>query len=93
MHLKYAIFLKLFQVDFSYDRMYLLKLIQECSASLHLLVQRHLTGKSVTRINHVFDFFLNSQFLDSIFRKNTEYYEALGKVVADMNKALDAGEL
>lgn len=81
------------QVDFSYDRMYLLKHIRECSASLHSLIQRHLTGKSVTRINHVFDFFSNPQFLDAMFKKNSEYHEILGKIVADMNKALDSGDL
>ncbi|EEB11106.1 conserved hypothetical protein [Pediculus humanus corporis] len=82
-----------YEVDFSYDRTYLLKLIKECLSCLLQLVQNHLTGKSITRINHVFDFFSNPQFLDAIFKKNTEHYEILGKIVGDMNKALDAGEM
>ncbi|KAK6631170.1 hypothetical protein RUM43_014266 [Polyplax serrata] len=82
-----------YEVDFSYDRSYLLKYIKECSTSLNLLIQHHLTEKSMTRINCIFNFFSNPQFLDAIFRKNTEYYEILGKIVADMNKALDSGEL
>lgn len=83
----------LFQVDFSYDRSYLIKHLKECSSSLHFIVQRHLTDKSLNRIDHVFDFFSNPQFLDTIFKKDSNYREILGKIVSDMNKALDTGGL
>lgn len=83
----------LFQVDFSYDRTYLIKHLRECFSCLQFLVERHLTDKSLARINHVFEFFSNPQFLDSTFRKDSAYRDILGKIVNDMNTALDSGEM
>lgn len=82
-----------YEVDFSYDRSYLIKHLKECSSSLHFIVQRHLTDKSVSRIDHVFGFFSNPQFLDAIFKKDSQYREILGKIVSDMNRAMDSGEM
>ncbi len=41
----------------------------------------------------VFNFFSNAAFLDTIFKKNSDYSELMGKIVADMSSALDEGGL
>lgn len=80
-----------YEVDFSYDRNYLTQGLNECRAGLKQLVQNHLTDKSLGRIDMVFNFFANPQFLDAVFKRNSEYREHLGRIVNDMNKALDEG--
>lgn len=56
-------------------------------------MQKHLTEKSLARIDWVFSFFNNAKFLDALFKKNSEYSETLGKLVSDMHKAMDSGDL
>lgn len=80
-----------YEVDFSYDRYYLLTALNESRTAIRQLVLRHLTDKSLARIDSVFNFFANPNFLDSVFRKDSEYREILGRIVADMNRAMDEG--
>ncbi|GLH16098.1 Tumor necrosis factor alpha-induced protein 8-like protein [Gryllus bimaculatus] len=80
-----------YEVDFSYDRHYLLTALGEARAALRLLVQRHLTDKSLARVDAVFAFFANAAFLDAVFRKDSEHRELLARIVADMNRAMDEG--
>ncbi|XP_075235769.1 tumor necrosis factor alpha-induced protein 8-like protein sigmar [Lycorma delicatula] len=80
-----------YEVDFSYDRAYLLSALRELHAMLKVLVQRHLTEKSLLRIDHVFNFFSNPTFLDTVFKKNSEYFTLLSRFVGDLNRALDEG--
>ncbi|XP_071449981.1 tumor necrosis factor alpha-induced protein 8-like protein isoform X1 [Hetaerina americana] len=79
------------EVDFSYDRAYLMQALTECCATLRLLVRRHLSEKSLNRIDSTFAFFANPAFLDAVFCHNSEYGEILSRIVSDMNKALDEG--
>lgn len=85
--------LRYFQVEFSYDRLYLAKLLAECQSALAAIVQRHLTEKSMQRVEHVFTTFTDPGFLDAIFRPKSEHKELVAQIVRDMNKALDSGEL
>jgi len=80
-----------YEVDFSYDRHYLLSALNESRAAIRQLVQRHLTDKSLARIESLFNFFANPNFLDAVFKKDSEYREFLGRIVADMNRAMDEG--
>jgi len=80
-----------YEVDFSYDRLYLLTALNESRTAIRQLVLRHLTDKSLARIDYVFNFFANPNFLDAVFRKDSEYREILGRIVADMNRAMDEG--
>lgn len=82
-----------YEVDFSYDRHYLTQALNESHKCLHTIVTNHLTDKSMQRVESVFGFFGNEQFLDAIFKRDSEYREALGRVVADLNKAIDNGDL
>lgn len=80
-------------VDYSYDRNYLLSALQEAHHCLRQLVQNHLKEKSLGRIDMVFNFFTNPNFLDSIFKRDSEYREILDKMVADINHAMDEQRL
>jgi len=82
-----------YEVDFSFDLPYLQKSLAESHASLNAIVQKHLTDKSLARINEVFGFFGGGQFLDTCFRADSPYKEIMGKIVADLNKAMDSGDL
>ncbi|KAJ8940945.1 hypothetical protein NQ318_010146 [Aromia moschata] len=82
-----------YEVDFSYDRNYVANALSESQKCLEVIVSKHLTEKSLSRIESVFSFFSNEQFLDAIFKRDSEYREALGRVVSDLNKAIDSGDL
>ncbi|XP_077285834.1 tumor necrosis factor alpha-induced protein 8-like protein sigmar isoform X2 [Arctopsyche grandis] len=82
-----------YEVDFSYDRPYLMNAFNESHQALRFIVQKHLTEKSLSRIDWVFAFFNNAKFLDGLFKKDSEYSETLSKLVADMHKAMDSGDL
>jgi len=82
-----------YEVDFSYDQKFLTQLLIECRNLLKQIVSVHLTDKSLGRIDMVFNFFSNAAFLDTIFKKNSDYSELMGKIVADMSSALDEGGL
>ncbi|XP_014281787.1 tumor necrosis factor alpha-induced protein 8-like protein isoform X1 [Halyomorpha halys] len=81
------------EVDFSYDRHYLKTALQESHQAIRQLVERHLTDKSLVRIDSVFNFFSDPEFLDAVFKPNSEYKDILDRLVSDMNKAMDEGEM
>lgn len=82
-----------YEVDFSFDLPYLQKSLAESHATLHTIVQKHLTDKSLARIDEVFEFFSDGNFLNTCFRVDSPYKELMGKIVADLNKAMDSGDL
>ncbi|BES87684.1 Tumor necrosis factor alpha-induced protein 8-like [Nesidiocoris tenuis] len=79
------------EVEFSYDRPYLHKALHESHTLLRQVVARHLTDKSLQRIDSVFNFFSNPQFLDAVFKPNSAYKEVLDRLVPDISKAIDEG--
>lgn len=81
------------EVDFTYDRQYLLSALQEAHANLRQLVLHHLKEKSVQRLDSVFMFFTNPNFLDAVFQRNSEYKDILDKMVDDINYAMDEKHL
>nr|CAG4652264.1 EOG090X0GLS [Triops cancriformis] len=81
------------EVDFSYDQKFILQLVADCRSLLKQLVQRHLTDKSLGRIDLVFSFFGQPAFLDAIFRRPSEHHELMGRIVQDMHTLLDAGDM
>ncbi|XP_071051669.1 protein salivary glands marred isoform X2 [Onthophagus taurus] len=82
-----------YEVDFSYDRNYLTNALGESHKCLRFIVSNHLTEKSLARIDSVFNYFGNEHFLDSIFKPDGEYRDILGRVVTDLNKAIESGDL
>ncbi|ESP03590.1 hypothetical protein LOTGIDRAFT_180080 [Lottia gigantea] len=81
------------EVDFTYDRNYLRKSLEECKAILQTLVARHLTDKSKGRIDLVFDFFAQADLLDAVFQSDNKYKDTMDLIVKDLNKMMDEGNL
>ncbi|XP_058983016.1 tumor necrosis factor alpha-induced protein 8-like protein isoform X3 [Musca domestica] len=82
-----------YEVDYSFDLPYLQKSITESRESLKLVVNRHLTEKSLLRIDEVFDFFVDAHLLDTAFKPDSPYREVMGKIVADINTAMETGDI
>uniref|UniRef100_A0A2R5LCY3 Putative tumor necrosis factor induced protein n=1 Tax=Ornithodoros turicata TaxID=34597 RepID=A0A2R5LCY3_9ACAR len=81
------------EVEFSYDQQFLAGNLRDCNSLLRNLVRAHLTEKSLGRIDHVFSFFTRPDVLDATFRRDGEHREVLGKIVADLHKSLEEGNL
>ncbi|KAG7156544.1 Tumor necrosis factor alpha-induced protein 8-like [Homarus americanus] len=80
-----------FEVDFTFDKVFLTKIINDCRSLLKQLVGNHLTDKSLGRIDHVLDFFAEPAFLEEMFRPDTPHRPTLQTIVDDMSKAFDEG--
>ncbi|XP_016977069.1 tumor necrosis factor alpha-induced protein 8-like protein isoform X2 [Drosophila rhopaloa] len=82
-----------YEVDFTFDLAYLQKSIAESQVALKSIVQPHLTEKSLGRIDEVFDFFGEETLLETAFRSDSPYREVMGKIVADINAAMESGDI
>lgn len=82
-----------YEVDFTYDLAYLQNSIKESQAALKSIVQPHLTDKSLARIDEVFDFFGDASLLETAFKPDSPYREIMGKIVADINAAMETGDI
>ncbi|UYV69848.1 TNFAIP8 [Cordylochernes scorpioides] len=84
------------EVEFSYERDFLAGMLKECQGLLRELVARHLTDKSLSRIDHVFNYFTNPTFLDTVFLSkdpSSPYCDLLKKIVKDLHLLMDDGAL
>ncbi|KAK3733235.1 hypothetical protein QZH41_002012 [Actinostola sp. cb2023] len=86
-------FISFYEVDFSFDRQFLTKILEDCKVLLHQLVQNHLTAKSHGRIDHVFNYFGNGDLLERIFEPTGQFRGILKKMVDDLNKLMEDGSL
>ncbi|XP_077146946.1 tumor necrosis factor alpha-induced protein 8 isoform X4 [Ranitomeya variabilis] len=77
------------QVEYTFDRNVLSKLLNECRELLHQVIQRHLTAKSHGRINNVFDHFSNCEFLAALYNPFGPYKNHLQRLCEGVNKMLD----
>ncbi|XP_017774659.1 PREDICTED: tumor necrosis factor alpha-induced protein 8-like protein [Nicrophorus vespilloides] len=82
-----------YEVDYSYDQKFLVSVLNDSHTCLNAIVSKHLTDKSISRIDSVFNFFTNEQFLDTIFKPDSEYRDILGRLVTDLNRAMEKGDL
>lgn len=81
------------EVDFSFDLPYLQKSLSESQAVLKTIVERHLTEKSLGRIDEVFTFFNDAKLLETAFRIDSPYKEVVAAIVNDLNSAMDNGDI
>ncbi|XP_055715427.1 protein salivary glands marred-like isoform X1 [Phlebotomus papatasi] len=80
------------EVDFSFDIHYLQKALTECQFLLKSVIKRHLTEKSLSRVDEIFKFFRDDKLLETAFRPNSPYSDVMMSLVADLNKSLDEGD-
>lgn len=78
------------EVDFTYDRTFLVKIVDECGDMLHRLVDRHLSDKSHTRINSVIEAFSNGALLDKVFLSDGQFHHHLETISQGFHKVVDA---
>ncbi|XP_008253152.1 tumor necrosis factor alpha-induced protein 8 isoform X6 [Oryctolagus cuniculus] len=77
------------QVDYTFDRNVLSRLLNECRELLHQIIQRHLTAKSHGRVNNVFDHFSDCDFLAALYNPFGNFKPHLQKLCDGINKMLD----
>ena len=77
------------QVEFSYDRAFLVKLVSDVGELLHKLVNRHLTAKSHQRIDMVISTFAREDTLDKVFLSEGEYHSHLAVISQVFDKVVD----
>ena len=78
-----------YEVDFTFDKNYLVTNLLECSSMLKKLIERHLTDKSQARIDNVFNVLADGDFLEALFHSGGKYSELLRKITTDLNKLLE----
>lgn len=81
------------EVDFSFDLPYLQKSFEESQAALKTIVERHLTDKSLSRIDEVFAFVNDPKLLETCFRADSPYRDIVAAIVKDLNSAMDNGDI
>ena len=79
-----------YEVDFTYDRAFLVTVVNECGEMLHKLVDRHLSEKSHGRINMIVSNFSNGVLLDKVFLSDGPYYKHLETISQGFHKVVDA---
>ena len=82
-----------FEVDFTFDKNFLSRNLQEVSSMLKQLVARHLTDKSIARIDNVFDFFSDTDYLAVLFEPDGPYSHILSSIVDDMHHMMEEGTI
>ena len=78
------------QVEFSYDRAFLVKLVADIGEMLHKLVNRHLTPKSHQRVDSVISALGKEATLDKVFLPEGEYYAHLKTIATVFDRVVDA---
>ncbi|KAL2089832.1 hypothetical protein ACEWY4_014520 [Coilia grayii] len=81
------------QIEFTFDRRVMSGILNECRELLHQAVNRHLTAKSHSRINHVFNHFADCDFLATLYGPADVYRGHLQRICDGVNKMLDEGNL
>lgn len=80
-----------YEVDFTYDRGFLVGVINDCGDMLHKLVDRHLSEKSHGRISMVISNLSNGALLDNVFQsEGGRYYSQLGSIAQGFHRVVDA---
>ncbi|MBN3303184.1 TP8L1 protein, partial [Amia calva] len=82
-----------YQIEFTFDRRVMAGILSECCDILHQAINRHLTAKSHSRVNHVFNHFSNGEFLAALYGPSEVYRPHLQKICEGINKMLDEGNL
>jgi len=81
------------KVDFTYDRGFLLSAVNEAEEQMVTLIKNHLTDKSIGRVQSVAATLRDTTLLDNAFRKGSSLYPITLKLVYEINRALDSGDL
>ncbi|CAF3973202.1 unnamed protein product, partial [Rotaria sp. Silwood1] len=83
-----------YEVEYTFDRVFLTRACKECQDLTHKIISTHLTQKSHIRIDYIFNYLSNLHFIEYVFNTNSTANRAIIKdIVQDMNSLMDAGLL
>lgn len=80
-------------VAYSYDRNFLLHLLDETHKLLSPLVTKNLSEKSSRRVEMIFEHVCNEQVLDSLFRAEGEHAALLPQMTTDLEALIESSDL
>ncbi|XP_055343890.1 tumor necrosis factor alpha-induced protein 8-like protein [Paramacrobiotus metropolitanus] len=83
-------FISFHEVDFSFDKVYLREIMKDCGELLKGVVEMHLTGKSLHRIDEVFKFYGDDVWLEWLFL-DSRHRDSLHAAVMDLHQLLRDG--
>lgn len=88
-------FISFYEVDFSFDKKFLTKNLEDCRSLIHQIIDRHLTAKSHGRVDHVFNYYANGDMLERVFQANRDgpYGTILKNIVDNLNKLMEEGSV
>lgn len=78
-----------YELDYSYDSAYFIKILNELQHLVTQLIRPHLTDKSVNRIQAVFQFCTRQSLVETVFKKDFEHRDIVAKIVSDLNEILE----
>lgn len=82
-----------YEVDFTFDADYMVKIMTDSQDLLKRSVKNHLTEKSLNRIDNVYELYSNAELLEEAFTPDSKYRSYLGSIVTGLNTLLEQGEL
>lgn len=82
-----------YEVDYSFDKTFLSKIMLDCSELIKDLIKPHLTEKTIGRVDNVFNFFGNPQFLETVYKSDNIYRDYLQNIVKDLRTLMEEGLL
>lgn len=80
-------------VDYTFDKHYLAKILTENCAHLHLIVDRHTTVKTKGKVDHVFKLFCDTQFLEAIFTPDSKFAPIMARISGQLDSLLESGTI
>ena len=81
------------EINFTFDKRYLVKLLNECKQLIDDLIGRHLTDKSLKRVKNVFEFYANEEFIERAFDRRGKYAAIMDEIVGKLNDLVEGGQL
>ncbi|OAF67568.1 hypothetical protein A3Q56_04715 [Intoshia linei] len=84
-------------IPYTYDERYLIKELKDTENVLLFIIERHVTKKTISRIQDTFNYFTSSQFFYKLYRttdkeiqEDVKYQNYVNKLVDSMNHMMDS---
>ncbi|EDV21142.1 uncharacterized protein TRIADDRAFT_30950, partial [Trichoplax adhaerens] len=81
------------EISFTFDKRYLIRMLNECKQLIDSLINRHLTDKSHKRVKNVFEFYSNEEFIERAFDRNDKFNVIMDEIVDKLNHLVESGQL
>ncbi|XP_036410952.1 tumor necrosis factor alpha-induced protein 8-like protein 2 [Megalops cyprinoides] len=81
------------EVEFTFDKAVMSEILTDCRDTVLKLVEKHLTPKSLGRINHVFNHYADPELLTHLYSPEGSMRAHLTKICTGLNKLVEEGKL